>query len=75
MNLLDLLGHLAYVFILLGLWYIARGPQIRGWKFRVVGDFLWVIIGIKLNLSSVWFWSGIFLGIDCVGWMREARKK
>lgn len=64
----NLLGHLGYICIVIGMISLARKSAI-GWLFRVVGDALWVIIGIILSMSSIWFWCTVFLVLDAYGYL------
>jgi hypothetical protein len=38
-----------------------------GWKYRIVGEILWVYVGIKIGMSSIWFWGLIFITADLYG--------
>ena len=70
----DLIGHLAYITILLGTRLLHK-KNLHGWLFRVAGDIIWAILGLYLGLSSVWFWSSIFAINDMWGFMSWKRTK
>lgn len=63
---IDVLGHIGYVFITIGILLLTR-KNIWGWLFRWMGEFIWLIIGILLDMSSIWSWGLIFLGLDIYG--------
>ena len=65
-------GHIGYIAIAVGMFQIARG-SISGWGVRLIGEVIWIGIGVSLGMSSVWIWGLVFVGIDIVG-MRGARK-
>jgi hypothetical protein len=69
----DIAGHIAYVFILLGIYLIGRGNKV-GMLSQMVGCMIWVGAGIALKLSSVIIWN-IIIGAVCIhsyrNWKRE----
>jgi len=66
---LDIFGHVGYVFIAVGLLLLGREYK-SGWLFRLVGELIWVLIGIEMHMSSIYIWSSIFMGLDILGYMR-----
>jgi hypothetical protein len=72
--MVDLLGHLGYLFLVVGHLAIARKMRF-GFLFRVVGGLLWAGIGYYMGLSSILVWSFLFSCIDLYGWRkwRETR--
>jgi hypothetical protein len=60
----DIAGHIAYVFILLGIYLIGRGKKI-GMLSQLVGCLIWVGAGIALGLSSVIIWN-IVISLVCI---------
>jgi hypothetical protein len=60
----DIAGHIAYVFILLGIYLIGRGKRI-GMLSQMLGCIIWVGAGIALGLSSVIIWN-IVIGLVCI---------
>jgi hypothetical protein len=60
----DIAGHIAYVFILLGIYLIGRGKKI-GMLSQMLGCIIWVGAGIALKLSSVIIWN-IIIGLVCI---------
>jgi hypothetical protein len=65
----DMLGHVGYAFLFLGMILLAR-QHMLGWLFRLSGEAIWVVIGIGLSLTSVWFWGSIFMCIDAYGYWK-----
>ena len=73
LDALDAFGHVGYTILAVGMLLIANGNAL-GWLFRLVGEFIWLVIGVCLNMSSMWIWGGVFLVIDLFG-LITARKK
>lgn len=67
MGVLDLWGHIAYLFIGLGMFLIGR-RKIYGWPIKAVGDVIWLILGFKLGMSSIWLWELVFLSTTAYGY-------
>ena len=63
---LDALGHLFYLSVFIGSFFIARGMWI-GWVWRIIGDLGWIFLGIKLRMSSIVAWEIGFAIIDVFG--------
>ncbi len=62
----DRLGHAAYVFLAGGTYLIASGVW-WGWGVRAIGSLLWIWLGWRLGLTSVWLWSSGFAALDLWG--------
>ncbi len=70
---IDMMGHLGYCFIALGMYFIAQ-KSAWGFALRFTGEVIWLIVGLLLNMSSIWTWGILFLFIDGYGffkWRRE----
>lgn len=67
--MIDLFGHLGYAASLLGTWMVLH-RHANGWAVRSVGSTTWVVLGIIMGMSSIWFWSGVFLVMDGLGFYR-----
>ena len=64
MNLIvDLIGHFAYLLSVLGTIYVSKKDK-NGFLARVISDIIWCLIGLYLNLSSIFIWSIVFLIVD-----------
>ena len=74
MTALDTLGHFAYLWILIGM-VLLTGKHSIGWLIRLVGELLWVGIGILMGMSSIWFWGIVFMSIDLHGWLKWRRSE
>lgn len=72
--MIDLLGHVAYLFLMTGTYLVGRNNGI-GWGVRAVGDVVWMGLGVAMGLSSIWLWSGVFLMIDISAWSKWRRAK
>lgn len=72
--MIDLFGHLGYVLLLFGQWLLVH-RRVSGWLFRLVGGAIWLVLGIILNLSSIYLWTAAFLVMDFRGWRRWAKRE
>jgi len=63
---LNVWGHIGYIFIIIGMLFLAQ-QNLYGWVFRLVGEVIWVVIGVHLRMSSVWSWGSIFVCLDLYG--------
>ncbi len=72
--ILDLLGHAAYVLLMLGTILVAKVPRCRrGWALRMSGTATWMGIGVAMAMSSIYLWSLVFLAIDAFGLKKAER--
>jgi hypothetical protein len=67
--MLDFIGHVGEVMLLWGTFRVARGHA-EGFKWRLLGNILWCRLGWEIELTSVWFWCGVFVFVDGYGWWR-----
>lgn len=70
----DFWGHIGYIFILIGMILLTR-KNIWGWVCRFIGEVVWLLVGLSMGMSSIWFWGSIFLVIDVVGFLKWKREK
>jgi len=71
----DFLGHVAYVLVATGMAFLARQNAL-GWVFRFSGEAIWVGVGLRMDMSSIWTWGIVFMVIDIIGfraWRQERR--
>jgi len=73
LRMLDLLGHLGYFCLALGLWKIAKDDS-SGWAFRLLGEGVWVTISFQLGLWSGVLWGALFMVVDVFGIVSAMRK-
>jgi hypothetical protein len=71
---IDFFGHLAYILLVAGTWLVGR-YWIGGWLIRATGSTMWLILGIIMGMSAIWFWSGVFLVTDLLGFYRWKMKQ
>ena len=57
--MIDFFGHIFYLLIAIGIWFLAYGRPI-GFVFQFIGNTGWAILGVYLDLSSIWTWEIIF---------------
>ncbi len=69
MTLEDKVGHLGYVLLLSGTTLLANQSWL-GWPLCILGDLVWVWVGWRMRMSSIWVWQSAFLVVGLVGWWR-----
>jgi hypothetical protein len=67
--MIDALGHLAYLFLFVGMFLLARGHR-AGWLLRIVGSLMWAALGFPLAMTSIILWDLAGAGIDAYGFYR-----
>lgn len=72
--MIDFIGHLAYVALVLGTWLVGKRLT-AGWILRASGSATWAVLGVLMAVSSIWFWSVVFLATDVLGFYRWKRKQ
>lgn len=71
--MIDLLGHIGYVFLILGQWLLTK-KSAAGWLVRLGGQAIWIVLGILLGLTSCVIWGIVFVVLDIQGykeWKRD----
>jgi hypothetical protein len=66
---LDQIGHIGYLFLFLGLIAISYKKR-GGWALRFTGEAMWVYLGLKLAMTSIWLWGLVFLLVDMFGYVK-----
>ncbi len=69
MEVTDLIGHVAYLSLLLGHWTIGLKRR-WGWLARATGGVVWMWIGFEIQMTSIMLWSGVFTCVDLWNWWR-----
>jgi len=69
MEIIDILGHLFYIFLVGGTILVARKKAV-GFLLRASGGAGWLVLGIIMGYTSIWFWSAVFTCIDLYGWWK-----
>lgn len=64
--MIDLLGYVAYTFIFFGSYLIAKKKSV-GWLYRILGNVMWVGLGLALGLTSIVVAEVIFIALDSYG--------
>jgi hypothetical protein len=75
-TLYDAWGHVGYIFIALGMFLLSK-KSIWGWVSRFVGEFIWLVVGWYMGMSSIWGWGLLFLCMEIYGfrsWWKDSRK-
>ena len=73
-DLLNWIGHVSYVFILVGMILLTKQKTV-GWILRFIGESGWIVIGLVMGMSSIWFWSIIFCIVDMIGYRSWKNKQ
>ncbi len=56
---LNAIGYLGTFFLFLGSYSIAN-QAISGWVCYIIGDAVWLYVGVKKKMSSLWVCQGVF---------------
>ena len=65
----DALGFVAFIFVAWGM-YDLSSQRARGWLIRMVGDVMWLGLGIWLGFWSITIFMTIFAVVDLRGWLK-----
>jgi hypothetical protein len=68
MSELNWFGCWATFFLLAGTWFTVR-KDYKGWMLRAFGSLIWVYIGLRVHLFSLWLSELAFVGMALVGFM------
>ncbi len=55
--------------MIVGMGMLALGLPL-GWAPRLAGEMTWVIVGLRMKMSSIWSWGAVFCCIDIYGLWR-----
>lgn len=66
---LDALGHVGYVFLLVGVWAVGEKIEL-GWVGYIAGLLIWAFIGWKLRMSSMIVWQLIAVANAAWAWWK-----
>ena len=70
----DLLGHIGYLFVALGIFFLGQHNKI-GWLLRFVGEAVWIVIGFAIGMTSIWVWGFVFCALDLRGYYVWKQRK
>ena len=70
MSSADRVGHIANVLLAGGMLALALDQELVGWGVRLAGELIWVWIGLRVGLSSIWTWGVLFALIHAGGALR-----
>ena len=54
--------------------YLIACGRTSGWVMRFVGEFIWLAIGIAMDMSSMYLWGAAFMAIDAMGFVKSQRE-
>jgi hypothetical protein len=66
---LNHLGHIGYILLFSGQFLLAHHIT-YGWGLRILGEALWLYVGIRMKMSSIWFWGAAGLCFESYGLWR-----
>ncbi len=64
----DIYGHAGYVLIATGSLLIAN-HRAEGYFLHLVAAVIWIHIGVRVRMSSLWFWEAICIGTATYGYL------
>ena len=70
--MIDFLGHAFYALIIVGQFFIARKLQV-GWLFMAAGATGWLVLGVVMEMISIWVWNIFFVAFNLYGWRKWRR--
>lgn len=70
----DIVGHIGYLFTAVGL-VLLRQKNKKGWIVRLIGEVIWTLLGVYMQMSSIWLWGLIFIVVDLSGYEEWRRKE
>ena len=62
------IGHAGYLFLWVGQGLLALGHS-EGWIIRLIGEAIWLYLGVRLRMSSIWFWGFVGISVEAYGWL------
>ena len=65
---LNRLGHVGYALLFGGQALLAM-DHLEGWLVRLAGEALWMGIGIKLKMNSIYLWGCAGIVVECGGFL------
>ncbi len=65
----DTLGWIATVIVLYGTWRVTK-KETSGWLLRIVGDALWVVVGLMTGITSIIACEGTFVVLNTIGYLK-----
>ena len=69
MTTIDVIGHIGYFYIALGVWLLSYKNK-YGWMCRFVGEGIWIVLGITMQITSIWMWGILFMFLDTKGYYK-----
>lgn len=65
----DRIGHVGYALMALGTLFIAE-KIVWGWPIHLVGSVVWIWLGMRLKMSSIFLWEIGWVILSLWGWWR-----
>jgi hypothetical protein len=69
MNELDLMGHVAEMILLIGTLCLGNRKHF-GWGIRIMGGVIWIYVGYKIGMSSLYVWGFIWAVADARNYIK-----
>lgn len=67
--MLNLLMHLSFISLFIGMYLVGSAKNRIGWHFRIVGWMGIIASGFVVNLSPLIFWGGVSAVVDMIGYV------
>jgi hypothetical protein len=62
------LGHFGYLLLWVGQGLLTQGESI-GWLIRLTGEGIWLFIGVRMRMNSIWLWGGVGIAVEVFGFL------
>ncbi len=72
-DLTDAIGHLGYALIFAGTVMVGRKWTV-GWLLYLVGDLVWLYLGVEMEMTSIVFWQVAFMAMVLWNWRAWRRE-
>ena len=70
------MGWIGTSFLLLGRYLMRKeGRTLVAWLLTCIGDFIWMIVGVQIQQTPVWFTGGLMGILDIMGLLGEFKKR
>lgn len=71
---LDIVLHLCYAILALGLYLLATQKERAGFGLMTVANFAMVIVGSQTGITSMILWPFLFTALNLIGFVQAGRR-
>lgn len=61
-------GHVGYALLFLGQALVTQ-KMAAGFALRLAGELIWLVIGLRLRMTSIWIWGAAGLVVEVYGFI------